>query len=84
MAIFNDIDDLDVAVAFQLEEYQTELRCELTYVHCIGAAPVNILNSKLLSNRFPDIRIPNVLLPPLKIMIFGPKTTKFGHFEPKI
>ena len=30
----------------------------------IGALPVNIFNGKEVSNRFPDMRVPNVLLPP--------------------
>ena len=40
----------------------------------IGASPVNIFHTKQVSNRFPIMRVPKVLLLPLKIRNFGPKT----------
>ena len=42
----------------------------------IGASPVNIFHMMQVSNRFPIMRVPKVLLPvpPLKIKNFGPKT----------
>ena len=53
------------------------------------AFPVNIFNTKQVFDRFPDMRVPKVLLLPLKIRIFGPKNGKiwpkigiFGHFGP--
>ena len=43
------------------------------------AFPVNIFNTKQVFDRFPDMRVPKVLLLPLDIRIFGPKTSKFGQ-----
>ena len=39
----------------------------------IFASPVNVFHTKEVSYWFPDVRVPKVLLSPLKIRIFGPK-----------
>ena len=44
-----------------------------------GSLPVNFFNTKQVSNRFPDIRVPIVLLLPINNTIFVPKTAKFGQ-----
>ena len=45
----------------------------------VGVSLANVFNTKEVSYRFPvpNIMVPKVLFPSLKIKIFGPKTAKF-------
>ena len=47
----------------------------------IWATPVNVVNTERVSHRFPDMRIPNVLLHPPQKLNFWPKS---GKSWPKI